>query len=94
MARPGLDLFCNGGASAEGVFTYETVEKGIRGDFQIMTLASMNMKDPKGKTHHVMVKLFEDGSDGQIKEATGKVVITTPTNKRGRIPLKVLLKWF
>jgi hypothetical protein len=84
----GSTCFAMEGASHEGVFTYETVEKGIRGDFQIMTLASMNMKDPEGKTHHVMLKLFEDGSDRQMKEATGKVVITSPTNKRGSVPLK------
>jgi len=64
-----------------GTFEQQMVDKGIRGEFQIMSLASMNMKDPGGATHHVMVKLFDTSGNQPIKEAVGKVKVVGPDNK-------------
>jgi hypothetical protein len=60
-------------------FEHTMIEKNIRAEFQIMSLASMNMKDPNNATHHVMVKLFHDSVNRPIKNAVGKVKIIDPT---------------
>ena len=39
-----------------GTFIYEAVVEHVRAKIQIMSLASMNMKDLNGATHHVMLK--------------------------------------
>ena len=67
--------------SLDGTFQHTMVEKNIRAEFQIMSLASMNMKDPNGATHHVMVKLFPDSMNHPIKNAVGKVKLIGPHGK-------------
>jgi hypothetical protein len=64
-----------------GTYENQVVTDGIRAEFQIMSLASMNMKDPDGATHHVMVKLFNDSMNHPIKNAIGKVKIIGPGKK-------------
>ena len=64
-----------------GTFTHQATADGVRAEFQVMSLASMNMKDPKGNTHHVMVKLFNATSNSQIKDATGQIRIIGPSGK-------------
>ena len=70
-----------GNTSPTGTFKHEAVVKHIRAEFQIMSLASMNMKDPNGATHHVMVKMLHDSTNHTIKDAVGKVKIIGPTGK-------------
>ena len=69
-------------------FKYQAVVKNIRAEFQIMSLASMNMKDQNGDTHHVMVKLFHDTMNHAIKDAVGKVKIIKPDGKEQTNSLK------
>jgi len=64
--------------SPGGTFEHTMIEKNIRAEFQIMSLASMNMKDPNSATHHVMVKLFHDSMNHPIKNAVGKVKVIGP----------------
>ena len=64
-----------------GTFTHLATADGVRAEFQVMSLASMNMKDPKGNTHHIMVKLFNETSQTQIKSATGQIRIIGPSGK-------------
>lgn len=59
-------------------FEHRMVDKQIRGEFQIMSLASMNMQDPSGATHHVMVKLFDNSGNQPVKEAVGKIKVIGP----------------
>jgi len=59
-------------------FEHQMVDKQVRAEFQIMSLASMNMKDPDGATHHVMVKLYDNSGNQPIKEAVGKVKVIGP----------------
>ena len=66
---------------AGDTFTHEAVVEGVRAEFQVMSLASMNMKDPEGNTHHVMVKFFDESSQNQIKNATGRVTLIGPSRK-------------
>ncbi len=59
-------------------FKHHDVADGVRSEFQIMSLTSMKMKDEQGATHHVMVKLFDEKSRSEIKEAVGKIKIISP----------------
>ena len=62
-------------------FTHEAVVNHVRAEFKIMSLANMNMKDPNGATHHVMVNLFHDSTNHPIKDAVGKVKVIGPDGK-------------
>jgi len=62
-------------------FTHQEVVEGVQAEFQVMTLASMNMKDPQGKTHHIMVKLVDVSSQKPIGNAVGKIKLISPTGK-------------
>ena len=67
--------------SPTDIFKHEAVVKHVRAEFQIMSLASMNMKDPNGASHHVMLKLFDDLANHPIKDAVGKVKVIGPAGK-------------
>ena len=62
-------------------YSHQMVVDGVRGEFEVMSLESMNMKDPDGASHHIMVKLFHDEMDHQIKEAVGKIKVIGPDEK-------------
>lgn len=51
----------------------------IHAEFQIMDLASMQMTDPEGKTHHIMATFMK--SDAKITSAVGKVKLIAPSGK-------------
>lgn len=74
--------------SPTDTFKHTAVVKNIRAEFQIMSLASMNMKDPKGATHHIMVNLFHDSMNHPIKDAVGKVKVIGPDKKEQISTLK------
>ena len=67
--------------SAGDSFKHEEIVDGVKAEFQIMNLESMNMKDPDGKTHHIMVKFFHNESGEQINDVAGKVKIIGPAGK-------------
>jgi len=67
--------------SPTDTFKHDVVVKNIRAEFQIMSLASMNMKDPNGATHHVMFSLFHASTNHPIKDAVGKVKVIGPDKK-------------
>lgn len=69
-------------------FTHHMVVDGIRAEFQVMSLASMNMTDPEGATHHIMVKFFHDEMNHQIKESVGKIKVIGPDKKEQIVELK------
>ena len=69
-----------GKTSPGSAFQHVATQKHIRAEFQVMSLASMNMKDQSGATHHIMVKLFHGSKNAQIKEAIGKIKIVGPDN--------------
>lgn len=64
-----------------GAFEKQVVTDGIRAEFQIMSLASMNMKDPDGASHHIMTKFFNEYDNHQIKNAIGKIKVIDPDEK-------------
>jgi hypothetical protein len=69
-------------------FTHQEKLEGVQAEFQIMSLASMNMKDPGGATHHVMLKLMDSATHEQIKQAEGKIKIIGPDKKEQTSDLK------
>ena len=72
----------------ENTFTHEAVVDGVKAEFQVMTLASMNMKDPEGNTHHVMAKFFDQKTKDQIKDTIGKIKVIAPSGKEQVTKLK------
>ncbi len=77
----------NHGASQEGgTFKNAAMVDGIHAEFQIMELAAMNMSDPEGRTHHVMVSFIKDGQP--ITEIAGKVKLIAPSGKEQIATLK------
>jgi len=63
----------------DGAFKHSAMADDVHTEFQVMDLASMNMKDPEGKTHHVMATFKRDGH--AITEAAGKVKLISPSGK-------------
>jgi hypothetical protein len=62
-------------------FKHQAVVDGIQAEFQVMSLASMNVTDPGGRTHHIMVKLNKEGMDHPIADAVGKIKVIAPDKK-------------
>ena len=60
---------------------HQEIVEGVVAEFQVMTLASMNMIDPQGKTHHIMVKFADVSSEKQIANVIGKIKVISPTGK-------------
>jgi len=64
-----------------GTFEKQVVTDGVRAEFQIMSLASMNMKDENGASHHIMTKFFDESDNQQIKSVIGKIKVIDPDEK-------------
>ncbi|MEE4603838.1 MAG: hypothetical protein V2J65_21330, partial [Desulfobacteraceae bacterium] len=71
-----------------GAFKHDMMMEGVEAEFQIMSLKSMNMKDPGGATHHVMVKFVNADSGEQLKKAAGKIKVISPSKKEAVADLK------
>ena len=74
--------------SMHGTFKHEATVEAVRAEFQVMSLESMNMKDPNGATHHVMVKFFDADTGAPIKEAVGKIKVIAPSKRESVVDLK------
>lgn len=72
----------------EGQFKHDMTVEGVKAEFQIMSLASMNMTDPGGATHHVMVTFMDEANGEQIEEAVGRIKIITPSETETVVDLK------
>ena len=71
-----------------GTFKHTATEGGVDAEFQVMSLASMNMTSDKGETHHIMVNLKQTDSGAPIKEAVGKIKVIAPDKTEQVSPLK------
>jgi hypothetical protein len=67
------------GELKNNVFLHKEMVDDLYTEFQIMNLASMKMKDPEGKTHHVMVMFMRDNE--KITKADGKIKLIPPSGK-------------
>jgi DNA-binding transcriptional regulator of glucitol operon len=77
-----------GQGMAEGTFTHQAVDQGVRAEFQIMSLASMKMKDTGGATHHVMVKFTREDKNESLRNVIGKIKVISPSGKEQTETLK------
>ena len=80
------DAMQHGSTSMDDKFMHSVMADDVHTEFQIMDLASMNMKDPEGKTHHVMVTFMRD--DKKIETLAGKVKLIAPSGKEQIADLK------
>jgi len=80
-SHDGHDMNMKDGQAASGTYEHQAVAEGIRAEFQVMSLESMNMKDENGATHHIMVKLIDDANSQQVLDAIGKIKVISPTKK-------------
>ncbi|MDA8139841.1 MAG: hypothetical protein M0036_14415 [Desulfobacteraceae bacterium] len=69
-------------------FKHSATVDGIRAEFEVMSLASMNMKDPQGNTHHIMVKFFKEGMDHPMQGVEGKIKVIGPDKNEQTNALK------
>jgi hypothetical protein len=69
-------------------FKQQEVVDGIRAEFEVMRLTDMNMKDPNGNTHHIMVKFFKEGMDHPMTDVVGKIKVIGPDKKDQTTALK------
>ena len=69
-------------------FKHHAVVEGMGADFQIMSLAVMNMKDPEGNSHHIMVKLHNDTTKDPVKDAIGNMKVIGPNEQTQTNSLK------
>jgi hypothetical protein len=70
-----------GPASTSGTFTHQVVDQGVQAEFQIMSMASMKMKDAGGATHHIMAKFLREGGNEQIRGAIARIRAVSPSGK-------------
>lgn len=73
---------------AGGAFKHHMTMDGVKAEFEIMDLKSMNMKDPNGATHHVMVKFYQADTGVQIKNVAGKIKVIGPSKNETVAALK------
>jgi hypothetical protein len=71
-----------------GTFKHAATEGGIDAEFQVMSLASMNMTSDEGETHHIMVNLKEHDGGAPIKNAVGKIKVIGPDKSEQEGTLK------
>ena len=76
----------HGSSQEGGTFKHAVMVDGIHAEFQVMELASMNMTDPEGRTHHVMASFMKDND--KITKAVGKVKLISPSGKEQMADLK------
>ena len=76
----------HGSSQEGGTFKHEMMVDGTHAEFQVMELASMNMTDPEGRTHHIMASFMKN--DEKITKAVGKVKLIAPSGKEQLADLK------
>jgi hypothetical protein len=69
-------------------FKHDVTEAGVKAEFQIMSLKSMNMTDAGGATHHIMVTFVDAASGEQVKEAVGRIKVISPSGAETVADLK------
>lgn len=69
-------------------FKHSAMMDGIHSEFQVMSLESMNMTDPDGNTHHIMVKFTRGDKGEDIKGAVGKIKVIAPSGEEQISTLK------
>lgn len=74
-----MEGMTHGSHSDSGHFTHAVMADDIHAEFQVMSLASMNMSDPDGNTHHIMATFMK--ADAKLENLVGKVKLIAPSGK-------------
>ncbi len=85
-AMKGMEGMDHGDSTDKGTFTHTAMAGDIHVEFKIMDLASMNMKDPDGKTHHVMATFKRNGKI--LSNIVGRLKLVSPSKKEQIVDLK------
>lgn len=85
-AMQGHEGMQHGSSSMNGMFKHAAMVDGMHAEFEVMSLASMNMSDPQGRTHHVMATFSKDGR--RLEKLAGKVKLIAPSGKEQVATLK------
>lgn len=72
----------------DGTYKHMASGGGMDAEFQVMSLASMNMASDKGETHHIMVNLKSADNGKPIKNAIGKIKVIAPDKSEQEGTLK------
>lgn len=83
IAMEGMD---HGSGQKDGHFMHSVMVDDLHTEFQVMALASMGMKDPEGKTHHVMATFMRN--DEKVSKAVGKIKLISPSGKEQLAAMK------
>jgi len=75
----GHDNMNHGSETMDGTFKHAAMAGNTHAEFQVMDLASMNIKDPAGNTHHVMATFNQNGE--KLEKVVGKVKMVSPSGK-------------
>lgn len=81
-----MDGMTHGSHGENGNFKHAAMADDIHAEFQVMSLESMNMSDPDGKTHHVMATFMKE--DAKVEKLVGKVKLIAPSGKEQTASLK------
>ena len=81
-----MEGMSHGSHSDDRTFSHSVMAGDIHAEFKVMDLASMKMKDPDGKTHHVMVTFSHNGE--KITRIVGKIKLIAPSQKEQIADLK------
>ncbi len=76
----------HGSNTKSGHFKHAAMADGIHATFQIMSLASMKMKNQDGKTHHIMASFSQDNQ--KMKAVAGDIKVIAPSGKEQIAKLK------
>ena len=87
-AGHGTEHAGGGHAGHGGSFKKTMMEGDLHAEFQVMSLASMNMTDPAGNTHHIMVKMTRGQDDQPLKGVIGKIKMIAPSGAEQESVLK------
>lgn len=81
LAMKGMDHdnMSHGSENVDGTFIHAAMAGDTHAEFQVMDLASMNMTDPAGNSHHVMATFIRNGE--KLDNIVGKVKLVSPSGK-------------
>ena len=77
----GQNASVDGDTDGKEKFKHKAVVAGIRAEFEVMRLADMNIQDPDGNTHHIMVRLIHEERGQPIDDAVGRIKVIGPDKK-------------
>lgn len=77
----GSDDFGMNKYESGGKFNYSMTKDGVIAKFLIINLENMNMKDPSGATHHVMVRFFNANTGTQLEKVSGDIEFVSPSKE-------------